>query len=83
MEDTDCPFKALHLEREKDTLSSSFFTASKVQGVGSCLACDKPRCLYCDKQSSTKKMKLLFWLLKAICTHVDIPFSQTDTLYLN
>ena len=34
-EDTDCPFKALHLEREKDTLYSSFFTASKVQGVGS------------------------------------------------
>ena len=48
-EDTDCPFKALHREREKETLSSSFFTASKVQGVGSYLACDKPRCLYCDK----------------------------------
>ena len=51
--DTDCPSMAICREREQEP--SSLFTASKVRGVAQCLACDKPRCLYCDKQSIYKE----------------------------
>ena len=41
--------------REREQEPSSLFTASKVRGVAQCLACDKLRCLYCDKQSIYKE----------------------------
>lgn len=47
--DSDCPSQILHRGREQEP--SSFFTAAKVRGLAHCLACDKPRCLYSDKQA--------------------------------
>ncbi len=55
-DDTDCPSTTLRQEREKEP--SSLFTAAKVRGVALCLACDKPRCLYCDKQTTYKDNKV-------------------------
>lgn len=50
--ENDCPSRTLCREREQEP--SSLFTAAKVRGVATCLACDKPRCLYCDKQTIYK-----------------------------
>ena len=78
-EDTYSPSKALHREMEKETLPLSFFTASKVQGVGSWY-------LYCDKQAIYKKNEETVVLTiesNYVCMYVDLPVSQTDTLYLN
>ena len=47
--DTNCP--SLSLVREWEQEPSFLFTSAKVRGVANCLACDKLRCLYCEKQS--------------------------------
>ena len=47
--DTDCPSLAFHRERENEP--AALFTAAKVRGIVHCMACDKPWCLYCDKQA--------------------------------
>ena len=49
-QDTDCPSSAICREREQEP--SALFTAAKVRGLACCLACDKPRCLYSEKQST-------------------------------
>ena len=46
--DSDCPSQNILREREQEP--SSLFTAAKVRGVAHCLACDKPRCLFSEKQ---------------------------------
>jgi len=59
-DDTDCPSTALRQEREKEP--SSLFTAAKVRGVAPCLACDKPRCLYCDQHTTYKENRAIVTL---------------------
>ena len=51
--DAHCPSMVRH--REQANEPASLFTAAKVRGVATCLACDKPRCLYCDKQTIYKE----------------------------
>ena len=48
--DNDCPSSILIREKEQEP--STLFTAVKVRGLAQCMACDKPRCLYSEKQST-------------------------------
>ena len=48
-DNTDCPSTAL------ETAIIFIFTAAKVRGVAPCLACDKLRCLFCEKQTTYKE----------------------------
>ena len=52
IETLECDRPSLAVTREKEQERSSLFTGAKVRGVVECLACDKPRCVFTDKQST-------------------------------
>ena len=52
IETLECDHPSLPVTREKEQEPSSLFTGAKVRDVVECLACDKPRCIYIDKQST-------------------------------
>jgi hypothetical protein len=51
-ETSECDRPSLVVTKEKEQEPSSLFTGAKVRGVVECLACDKPRCIFAEKQST-------------------------------
>ena len=51
-ETSECDRPSLAVAREKEHEPSSQFTGAKVRGVVECLACDKCRCIFAEKQST-------------------------------
>ena len=52
IEISECDRPSLTVTRQREQEPSSLFTGAKVQGVVECLACDKPHCVFTDKQST-------------------------------
>ena len=58
-ETSECDRPSLAVTREREQEPSSIFTGAKVRGVVECLACDKPRCIFAEKQSTYTQNKVV------------------------